>query len=47
MPRFLSRMPYGARTNPVDAFNFEADTVKAIGDLMYVGIGFEMRLKPA
>jgi type VI secretion system protein ImpC len=26
MPRFLSRMPYGARTNPVEAFNFEEDT---------------------
>ncbi len=26
MPRFLSRLPYGARTNPVDAFDFEEDT---------------------
>ena len=26
MPRFLSRIPYGARTNPVEAFNFEEDT---------------------
>ncbi len=26
MPRFLSRMPYGARTNPVDEFAFEEDT---------------------
>jgi len=26
MPRFLSRMPYGARTNPVEEFNFEEDT---------------------
>jgi type VI secretion system protein ImpC len=26
MPRFLARMPYGARTNPVEAFNFEEDT---------------------
>ena len=26
MPRFLSRMPYGARTNPVEAFNFEEET---------------------
>ncbi|WP_156322217.1 type VI secretion system contractile sheath large subunit [Winslowiella iniecta] len=23
MPRFLSRLPYGIRTNPVDSFNFE------------------------
>lgn len=29
MPRFLSRMPYGAKTNPVDAFNFEEDTGSA------------------
>ncbi|MEA3083130.1 MAG: type secretion system protein ImpC [Paraburkholderia sp.] len=26
MPRFLARLPYGVRTNPVDAFNFEEDT---------------------
>jgi type VI secretion system protein ImpC len=26
MPRFLSRLPYGAKTNPVDAFDFEEDT---------------------
>ncbi len=26
MPRFLARMPYGSRTNPVEAFNFEEDT---------------------
>jgi type VI secretion system protein ImpC len=26
MPRFLSRLPYGARTNPVAGFNFEEDT---------------------
>ncbi len=26
MPRFLSRLPYGAKTNPVDAFNFEEET---------------------
>lgn len=26
MPRFLSRMPYGARTNPVEDFDFEEDT---------------------
>jgi type VI secretion system protein ImpC len=25
MPRFLSRMPYGANTNPVDEFDFEED----------------------
>ena len=26
MPRFLSRMPYGARTNPVEEFAFEEET---------------------
>jgi type VI secretion system protein ImpC len=26
MPRFLSRLPYGEKTNPVEAFNFEEDT---------------------
>jgi type VI secretion system protein ImpC len=26
MPRFLGRLPYGAKTSPVDAFNFEEDT---------------------
>ena len=26
MPRFLSRQPYGANTDPVEEFNFEEDT---------------------
>jgi type VI secretion system protein ImpC len=26
MPRFLARVPYGAKTDPVEAFNFEEDT---------------------
>jgi type VI secretion system protein ImpC len=26
MPRFLSRIPYGAKTNPVEDFDFEEDT---------------------
>ena len=26
MPRFLARAPYGAKTNPVEAFDFEEDT---------------------
>ena len=30
MPRFLSRAPYGAKTNPVDAFDFE-ETTSATG----------------
>ncbi|MBJ5037889.1 type VI secretion system contractile sheath large subunit, partial [Salmonella enterica subsp. enterica serovar Agona] len=25
MPRFLARLPYGAKTNPVDEFDFEED----------------------
>ncbi len=29
MPRFLSRLPYGARTNPVEDFDFEEDTGSA------------------
>lgn len=29
MPRYLSRMPYGARSNPVEQFNFEEDTASA------------------
>jgi len=29
MPRFLARQPYGARTNPVEAFDFEEDTAGA------------------
>ena len=29
MPRFLSRLPYGARTSPVEEFEFEEDTAGA------------------
>jgi len=29
MPRFLARLPYGAKTNPVDEFDFEEDTADA------------------
>lgn len=29
MPRFLARQPYGARTNPVEEFDFEEDTAGA------------------
>jgi len=29
MPRFLSRLPYGAKTSPVEEFNFEEDTAGA------------------
>ena len=29
MPRFLSRLPYGSKTNPVEEFSFEEDTAGA------------------
>ena len=29
MPRFLARMPYGAKTNPVEEFEYEEDTAGA------------------
>src|SRR3954463_2293368 len=29
MPRFLSRLPYGAKTSPVEEFDFEEDTAAA------------------
>ena len=29
MPRFLSRLPYGAATDPVEEFDFEEDTAGA------------------
>jgi type VI secretion system protein ImpC len=32
MPRFLSRLPYGAKTNPVEGFDFEEDTAGAQHD---------------
>lgn len=32
MPRFLARLPYGARTHPVDEFDFEEDTDGATHD---------------
>lgn len=31
MPRFLARLPYGAKTEPVEEFNFEEDMVKEEG----------------
>ncbi|MBL8736763.1 MAG: type VI secretion system contractile sheath large subunit [Planctomycetes bacterium] len=32
MPRFLARLPYGAKTNPVEEFHFEEDTAGANHD---------------
>src|SRR5580698_7561585 len=32
LPRFLARQPYGAKTNPVEEFDFEEDTASASSD---------------
>jgi len=32
MPRFLARLPYGAKTEPIDEFNFEEDTASGESD---------------
>ncbi len=32
MPRFLGRLPYGSKTDPVEAFDFEEDTEGATSD---------------
>ena len=32
MPRFLARLPYGEKTNPIDEFSFEEDTSGANSD---------------
>ena len=32
MPRFLARLPYGAKTEPVEEFGFEEDVVRAEGE---------------
>jgi type VI secretion system protein ImpC len=32
MPRFLARLPYGAKTNPVEHFSFEEDVEGAVHD---------------
>ena len=42
MPRFLARLPYGAKTSPVDEFDFEEDTAGA--DAREVQLG-ERRLR--
>jgi len=33
MPRFLARRPYGAKSNPVEGFDFEEDVTSASADL--------------
>ncbi|MBU6489932.1 MAG: type VI secretion system contractile sheath large subunit [Burkholderiales bacterium] len=43
MPRFLGRVPYGARTNPVEAFDFEEDIDSARHDrYTWVNAAFAM-----
>ena len=41
MPRFLARRPYGAKTEPVDEFDYEEDTEGADSSKYYLG---ELRL---
>jgi type VI secretion system protein ImpC len=35
LPRFLARQPYGAKTNPVEEFDFEEDTASSAGSETY------------
>ena len=42
MPRYLSRLPYGAKTSPVEEFDFEEDTGAADHSAVHVG---ECRLR--
>ena len=37
MPRFLARLPYGAKTDPVEAFDFEEDTGVGRSHAIYLG----------
>ena len=37
MPRFLARLPYGAKTSPVDEFDFEEDTAGATHAKLQLG----------
>ncbi len=37
MPRFLARLPYGAKTNPVEEFDFEEDTGAADHSQVHAG----------
>ena len=42
MPRFLGRAPYGAKTNPVDAFDFEEDTGGEHGNHLWCSASYAM-----
>jgi type VI secretion system protein ImpC len=37
MPRFLARTPYGAKTNPVEEFNFEEDSATSDSKQIHLG----------
>ena len=42
MPRYLSRLPYGAKTSPVEEFDFEEDTGRRRPQPLHLG---ERRLR--
>lgn len=45
MPRFLGRAPYGAKTNPVDAFDFEEDTGGEHDSHLWVNASYAMGVR--
>ena len=42
MPRFLARAPYGAKTNPVESFNFEEDTAGGSNQFTWSNAAYAM-----
>ena len=42
MPRFLSRAPYGAKSNPVEGFDFEEDTTSGPNDFTWANAAYAM-----
>lgn len=42
MPRFLSRVPYGANTDPVEAFDFEEDTSAGADSYVWANSAYAM-----
>lgn len=42
MPRFLSRVPYGANTNPVEEFDFEEDNSAGSGSYVWANSAYAM-----
>ena len=45
MPRFLGRAPYGAKTNPVDGFDFEEDTGGEHDNHLWVNASYAMGVR--